>query len=120
MAHVFLVDLSAINFSIPLNTNVVGGIVTYIPLHLPGNLPFDYFFSWICARMDLEPLDAEIGYRFKGDCTQDPTFRLANDEDWRMVVGCTHEKVRRARTREVVVKLVNLVRIYFYSMLYSS
>jgi hypothetical protein len=77
-----IVDLSAINFSIPLNTNVVGGIVTYIPLRLPSNLPFEDFFSRICARMDLEPLDAELGYRFEGDRAQDPTFRLANNEDW--------------------------------------
>ena len=32
--------------------------------------------------MDLDPLDTEIGYRFEGDRVQDPTFRLANNEDW--------------------------------------
>jgi hypothetical protein len=96
--------------SIPLNTNVVGGIVTYIPLCLPFDLSFEDFFSRVCARMELNPLDAQLGYRFEGDRQQDPTFRLANDEDLQTAKARTQDKMRRARTREVVVKLVNLVR----------
>ena len=46
-SHVFLVDLSAIDFSISLNTNVIGGIITYIPLRLPSDLLFNDFFSQI-------------------------------------------------------------------------
>ena len=106
------VDLSHIMFSIPLNTNVVGGIVTCIPLCLSADLSSEDFFSRVCARMDLEPLDAQIRYRYDGDRQKDPTFRLANEDDWRLAIGRTHEKMKRARTWEVVVKLVNLVWLF--------
>jgi hypothetical protein len=66
---------------VPLNTNVVGGIVSQKPLRLPVDLSFEDFFTCVCAHMELNPVNVNIGYKFSGDRKTDPTFCLATEED---------------------------------------
>jgi len=58
------VNATQITLSVPLNTNVVGGIVSQKPLCLPVDLSFKDSFTHVCAHMELNPLNANIGYKF--------------------------------------------------------
>ena len=91
-------NITHVNLSIPLNTNVVGGIIMQTPLRLKIDLPFQDFFSRVCANMDLDPLQAQIGYKFSGDRKMDPPFRLATEDELRAAMAQSAEKMRRART----------------------
>ena len=73
-------QVSNIDISLPLNTGIVGGVVSRIILRLPVDIPFADFFSQICARMDLNPIEANLGYKFPCDKARDPPHQLSNDE----------------------------------------
>lgn len=103
------VNATHITLSVPLNTNVVGGIVSQKPLHLPVDLSFEDFFTRVCAHMELDPLNVNIGYKFSGDRKTDPAFRLATEEDLRGAMQRGIDKIRRARSREVIMEIFNLV-----------
>ncbi|KAJ2911982.1 hypothetical protein MD484_g8432, partial [Candolleomyces efflorescens] len=94
---------------VPLNTGVVGGIITLIPLKLPADLPFRDFWDRVCAHMDLEPLEARLGYKTTGDPARMEPYRLMNEEDLRVAMGKVLEKVKRARTRDIVMEISNLL-----------
>ena len=96
-----------ITLSIPLNTTVVGAVVTRIHLRLPTNLSLEDFLSRVCARMDLDPVAANIGYRFLHDPAA--IFCLDSEEELQNAMRRGVEKIRRARTREVVMEIHNLV-----------
>jgi hypothetical protein len=59
--------------------------------------------------MDIQPANAVLGYKFLGDRVSDPANRLANSEDLNQAMSCATDKVKRARTREVILKIHNLV-----------
>ncbi|KAF8888258.1 hypothetical protein BD779DRAFT_1470298 [Infundibulicybe gibba] len=67
-----------------IQAGVVGGIVTRAPLRLSADLSYANFFSRICTQMELDPLDALLAMA--------------------KVVG----KMRRVRTRDVVMEIYNL------------
>jgi hypothetical protein len=94
---------------VPLNTGVVGGIVTYVPLRLPADLSFADFYSRVCAKMDLDPAAAELAYKITGDLVRAPAFRLNYEGDYNEAMRKMREKTRRARTREVVLTIQNMV-----------
>ena len=97
-----------ITLSIPLNTTVVGAVVTRIHLRLPTDLLLEDFLSRVCAWMDLDPAAANIGYRFLHDPAA--IFRLDSEEELQNAMRRGVEKIRRARTCEVVMEIHNLVR----------
>ncbi|PPR02239.1 hypothetical protein CVT24_011467 [Panaeolus cyanescens] len=97
-----------VTFSLPLNTNVVGGIVTRVTLSLPSDLPFQDFFSRICAHMDLSPSSAILGYKMTGDLVRTAPYRLMDEEDLRNAMSKAVLKIQRARTREIIVEIHNL------------
>jgi len=39
---------------------------------------FEDFFSRICAKMDLDPKEAELGYKYHTDWARDPPHQLSN------------------------------------------
>lgn len=98
-----------ISVFLPLNTAVVGGIVSNIHVHFPTDISFVDFVSRACARMGLDTGDAELGYKFLGDLVRDPPSRLQTEEDIREMMKRGVEKIRRARTREVSIIIHNLV-----------
>ena len=75
------VNATQITLSVPLNTNVMGGIISQKPLCLPVDLSFKGFFTHVCTHMELDPLNANISYKFSGDCKTDPAFCLATEKD---------------------------------------
>lgn len=104
-----LATITHFSLSIPLNTNVVGGIITQTPLRLPIDLTFEDFFSRICAKMELDPLTAKIGCKLSGNCKADAPYQLANEDEFRFVMERVIDKIKRARTKEVIIELFNLV-----------
>ncbi|KIJ96350.1 hypothetical protein K443DRAFT_10688 [Laccaria amethystina LaAM-08-1] len=102
------VNVAQISVSIPLNTAVVGGVVTRVTLRLPTDLSFQDFFSRVCARMDLDPLEALLGYKYPGDLARQPPYRLTTNEELREAMAKRIEKIKRARTREVFMEIHNL------------
>lgn len=56
-----------ISVSVPLNSGVVGGVVSCALLRLPLDIPFRDFFSHVCTCMDLDPLEATLRYKFHTD-----------------------------------------------------
>lgn len=107
------VNVAQINVSIPLNTAVVGGAVTRVTLRLPTDLSFQDFFTRVCARMDLDPLEALLGYKYPGDLARQPPYRLTTNEELREAMAKGIEKIKRARTREVFMEIHNLVCLPF-------
>jgi hypothetical protein len=102
-------DAQNIDVSIPLNTGVVGGAIVRVNLRLPTDISFADFFSHVCARMDLDPLDANLGYKYGSDRVRDAPNRLSNEEELRMVMEKGRNKLWLARKREVVLEIHNLV-----------
>ncbi|GBE86875.1 hypothetical protein SCP_1001170 [Sparassis crispa] len=97
-----------IDVSIPLNTGVVGGTVSRIELKLPTDLPFIDFFSRVCARMDLDPTHAELGYKFHTDKRCEAPHQLANEEQLRGAMACGIGLIQRARSRQIILEIHNL------------
>ncbi|KAI6140852.1 hypothetical protein BKA82DRAFT_4362785 [Pisolithus tinctorius] len=58
---------ACISVSVPLNTGVIGGTVSHVQLHFATDIGFDDFFSHICAKMDLDLKEAELGYKYHTD-----------------------------------------------------
>jgi len=59
--------------------------------------------------MDLDLLNASLGYKLSGDPVRTPPYCLTNDEELREAIKKGIEKTRRARTREVFVEIHHLV-----------
>lgn len=85
------------------------GIVSRSMLRIPTDISFDDCFSRFCARMELELLEALLGYKFNGDRVRDPPFCLASEQDLRSAMTKGIEKLKRAQTREIVMEIHNLV-----------
>ncbi|KAG1905524.1 uncharacterized protein F5891DRAFT_1183466 [Suillus fuscotomentosus] len=71
-----VISVANIDISVPLNTGVVGERISHVQIHLPVDIPFEDFFSRICAKMDLDPANAELGYKFHND--REPTHQAAS------------------------------------------
>jgi hypothetical protein len=74
------VPRASINVSIPINTGVVRGTVSRVTIPLALDISFEDFFSRVCACMDLDPLEASLGYKFHTDRAQDAPHQLSNEE----------------------------------------
>ncbi|KAF8957716.1 hypothetical protein BDZ97DRAFT_1951097 [Flammula alnicola] len=101
-------DISHIDVSIPRNTEVQNGIVTRITIRLETDLIFEDFISRVCANMDLDPAEAVLGYKFIGDRVSEPPHRLSNADELQAAMAKGIDKIRRARSRGVVMEMHNL------------
>lgn len=99
--------------SVPLNTTIVGGLVTRRELRIPSDLIFADFYSRMCANMDLNPGEASIGYKFHTDRAKDVPRELNNESEYQAMIQEMVRKILAARTRSPVLFLHNLVRPRF-------
>jgi hypothetical protein len=104
------VPAANITVSVPLNSGLVGAIVSRTDLRLPVDISFQDFFSRVCARMDLDPLEAALGYKFHTDRAHDPPHQLSNEDELRNAMSRGKELIKNARTRTVSLEIHNLVR----------
>ncbi|KAG1728678.1 hypothetical protein EDB19DRAFT_1832685 [Suillus lakei] len=67
------------------------GRVSRVRIRFPVDIPFGDFFSHICAQMDLDPVNAELGYKFHNDQVRDAPHQLSNKQQlWEAFEqGCT-------------------------------
>ena len=98
-----------ITVSVPLNTTIVGGLITRRELRIPSNLVFADFFSRVCANMDIKPEEASIGYKYHNDRARDPPRQLSNESEYVAMMSEMIRKVLAARSRNPVLLLHNLV-----------
>ena len=105
---------------VPLNTTIVGGLVTRRELRIPSELIFADFFSRVCANMDLQPEDASIGYKYHNDRAKDPPRQLSDESEYTAMMAETVRKVLAARSRNPVLFLHNLVRYQLPAVFVNS
>ncbi|KAG1771527.1 hypothetical protein EDD22DRAFT_947961 [Suillus occidentalis] len=68
-----------ITVSVPMNTGVPRGQVSCVQLRLPVDIGFEDFFSRVCAKMDLNPSEAQLGYKFNTDHVRDDPNQLSSE-----------------------------------------
>ena len=76
------------------------------------------FFDRICARMDTDPKDALLGYKFEVDPKRS-IVRLASDNSatFNAMLEKTKDRIACARTRAVILEIHDLVLfIWFISV----
>lgn len=98
-----------ITVSVPLNTAIVGGLITRRELRIPSDLNFADFFSRICANMDIKLEDSSIGYKYHNDRVRDPPRQLSNEDEYTAMMVEMVRKVLVARSRNPVLFIHNLV-----------
>ena len=101
-----------VTISVPLNTTIVGGLVTRRELRIPSDIIFADFYSRMCANMDLNPDEALIGYKFHTDRAKDAPRQLSNEAEYLAMMQEMIRRILAARTRNPVLFLHNLVRPY--------
>lgn len=110
----------AVTVSVPLNTSVVGSPAARRELRVPSDLLFSDFFSRVCANMDLDPSEAQIGYKFHNDRAKDAPRELSKESDYLAMMQEMNRKILCARTRNPVLFLHNLVRASLSLQCYLS
>jgi hypothetical protein len=70
--------------------------------------------------MDLDPAEAELGYKFSSDRVGDVPRTLANEQDFIIAIEDGQSLVRRARTRKIEIMIHNLVRIDNFKVYYAQ
>lgn len=99
---------SNLTVSLPLNTGVVGGRVSRVQIRVPLDISFEDFFSRVCAKMDLDPADAELGYKYHNDRVRDAPHLLSDAQQLHEALERGSLLMQRARSRQVVLEIHNL------------
>lgn len=108
-----------VTVSVPLNTTIVGGLITRRELRIPSDLIFADFYSRVCAAMDLDPNEATVGYKFNSDRVKDAPNQLNDESDYRAVMQEMVRRILAARTRNPVLMIHNLVCSNFLAVPFS-
>ncbi|KAI6139136.1 hypothetical protein BKA82DRAFT_4459451, partial [Pisolithus tinctorius] len=97
-----------ITVSVPLNTSFVGGTVSHVQLRFAVDTSFEDFFSCICAKMDLDPKEAQLGYKYHTDRVHDPPHQLSNAQQLAEAFEHGHHLLKHTQVWEVVLEIHNL------------
>lgn len=76
------------------------------------------FYDRICARMDLDPKEAVLGYKFETD-TKNSIVRLPSNDPttFDTMIEKVRSRIARARTRAVVLEIHDLVCTALFALL---
>lgn len=87
-----------------------------------SDIPYIDLRSRACANLDLDPADAELGYKITGlSGLKASPSALACEEDFANAMARIGGMISRARTKEYGIKIVNLVSsISFYGVISSN
>lgn len=102
-----------IAISVPLNTGAIGGIITRENIVVPTDISFNDLFSRLCAKMDLDPQGAILGYKFNRDLRRAPYTELKGEDDLHVAMARGVDLIERARKRVVVLEIQNMVSLLF-------
>ncbi|KAG2749318.1 hypothetical protein P692DRAFT_20732641 [Suillus brevipes Sb2] len=100
-----------ITVSVPMNTGVPRGQVSRVQLCLPVDIGFEDFFSRVCAKMDLNPSEAQLGYKFNTDRVRDDPNQLSSEMQLREAMERGKRLLTRARTHEIILEIFNLRKV---------
>ncbi|KAF7968605.1 hypothetical protein HWV62_30021 [Athelia sp. TMB] len=89
------------------NLAIVGAQRKKSRLRLEVTLPFKDFWACACARMDLDPDDAELGWKFEGQPRGELCNELSIAEDLDNLFTKAINKEKQKVTREVEVNIHN-------------
>lgn len=117
-------EVGHIDLSIPRNTEVPNGIVTRINLRLETDLPFKDFFRRFALRW-ISRLMRQFWATSSPVTVYQMFLILSNPEELAVAMAKGIEKIKRARSRDVVMEIHNLVLclshvIYFGLLIYWS
>lgn len=105
----FIFAVHNITVSVPLNTGLVGGIIKREQFNVSTDISFEDLFERLCAKMNLNPRDASLGYKFNKDLRRTKYNELTNEDQLRTALAHGVELIERARTKPVVLEIQNLV-----------
>ena len=79
------------------------------------DIPYGDFYDRVCARMDLDPKEAILGYKFEVD-PKKSIIRLPSDNltVFNTMLEKTKARIQRARTRAVILQVHDLVCPIWY------
>lgn len=110
-----VLPVSHIRFNFIKNSAIAGAQRKKSRLDLEVSLSFDDFWSRACAKMDLDPNDAELGWKFEGQLKGDLCNELGSADDLEDLFEKAIQKEKRKHTRDVEVNMHNLVRVLLMS-----
>jgi hypothetical protein len=75
------------------------------------------FYDRICARMDLDPKEAALGYKFEGDAKKSIIRLPSNDSmTFDTMLDKVKSRIARARTRAVILEIHDLVGLSWFTL----
>jgi hypothetical protein len=98
-----------------MNTGVPRSQVSRVQLCLPVDIGFEDFFSRVCAKMDLNPSEAQLGYKFNTDRVRDDPNQLSSEMQLHEAMEQGKRLLGWARTREIILEIFNLVSYLTFS-----
>lgn len=79
------------------------------------DIPYGDFYDRICARMDLDPTEATLGYKFDSEAKNRVIRLPPNDSTvFDVMLDKTKSRIARARTRPVLLEIHNLVCLFLF------
>ncbi|KAF9228895.1 hypothetical protein BS17DRAFT_763555 [Gyrodon lividus] len=101
-----------LNYSVPNNTGIVGGIVTHSTLCLPCDIAFVDFWDRVCAQMGLIPTEAELGYKYSTDHAREDPHTLGNAQYLATAIDLGQSLVHCSRTRKIGFTICLIVMLW--------
>ena len=116
-------DVLALGFivSVPLKQFRRNDIPSRDEIAFEWDIPYGDFYDRICARMDLDPKEAMLGYKFTVE-TKTSIVRLPSNGSaiFNVMLEKIKSRIARARTRPVVLEIHNLVCLFTFYVLICS
>jgi hypothetical protein len=95
LIHV-LADITSIPISYLVNAASPGAAPTRAEFSVPRDLAFEDVFSRLCAKMNVPPETAVLGYKFDKEPVRAPPHRLMNQGDYSGALEVLTAKISRA------------------------
>lgn len=110
-------NLCALGFivSVPLKQFRRSDTMSCAEIAFRWDVLYGDFYDRLCARMDLDPKEATLGYKFEPD-SKKTIIRLPQDDPdtFNLMLEKIKSRIARARTRAVVLEIHNLVRLIWF------
>lgn len=102
--------------SVPLKKSRRNDLMSRAEIAFEWDVLYGDFYDRVCARMDLIPEEAILGYKFDVDSKRNIILLPQNGPDvFNSMLDKTKSRIARARTRAVVLEIHDLVRSIWFS-----
>ncbi|KAF7968893.1 hypothetical protein HWV62_28930 [Athelia sp. TMB] len=100
--------ITELQFSLPLNTSVVGARIERAIVMYSCNVTFADWWTRTCQRMALDPNEAELGWKLDSHRAGDAPIRIASDADLHIAIDAGRAKAQRAIVNQPCIMVYNL------------